>query len=345
MKILMAGLGSMGQRHLRNILSILGDDTEIIAYRVRKEQDVFTDQLGVEEGVELKKKYNFISYENLDDALNEGPEAVFICNPTSLHMPVALSAAKKGCHLFIEKPLSHNLDGIEELYSIVKETNLITYIGFQLRFHPIVIKLKQLVKEQRVGNLLSVYMEVGEYMPGWHKWEDYRRMYASKKELGGGVVLTQIHEIDYAMDIFGLPQSVYALGGHFSSLEIDVEDSADILMEIPCHKRLLPVYIHMDFLQRPPSRKCRVIGENGTITMDFVSQSVTVIDTDGNEEKFDHSNFQRNDLFLNELKHFFACIRDNDDSSVDIKTAFNGMKIVLAIKESMKQGEKVLLNF
>jgi len=345
MKILMVGLGSIGQRHLRNILSILGDKAEISAYRVRKEKTVLTDRLTVEQDVRLEERYKFSSFDKLEDALSVSPEAVFICNPTSLHLPVALTAAKKGCHIFIEKPISHNLEGIEELASIVKKNNLAALVGFQLRFHPCFIKLKELIKGERVGNLLSVHIEVGEYLPGWHKWEDYRKMYASRSDLGGGVVLTQIHEIDYAMDIFGLPESLYAAGGHLSSLDIDVEDVADIIMDYRYKNRTLPVFFHMDYLQRPPKRGCRVIGEEGTITMDFVSQNVVLADNDGKEERFEYKDFPRSRLYLDELQHFFDCIRGKAKPLVDIDTAFKGMKVAMAVKESMDKRKKVLLKF
>lgn len=343
MKILMIGLGSIGQRHLRNILTLLGEEAEISAYRVRRQQAVITENLTVEKRAELDKKYKYVLHDSLDAALAASPEAVFICNPTSMHLPAALEAARNGYHLFIEKPLSHNLDGIEELQSIVEKKNLVAFVGFQLRFHPCYLQLKILIEKQKVGLLLSVQIEVGDYLPGWHRWENYQRMYTSRRELGGGVVLTQIHEIDYAMDLFGLPKSVYALGGHFSSLEMDVEDVSNMLMEFPYRNRILPVFIHMDYSQRPPSRKCKVIGEKGTITMDFVSRSIVVVDNNGKEERFIYKDFQRNQPYLDELKHFFACIRGEEKPLVDIETAFKGMKIAIAVKESMEKGEKAII--
>lgn len=344
MKILMVGLGSIGQRHLRNILHVLGDKSvEISAFRIRKEEEVIKEDLTVEQGVKLSEKYRYTSYGDIDKALNASPDAVFICNPSSLHIPIALKAAKKGCHLFIEKPLSHNLDGIEELCSIVERKKLVVFVAFMFRFHPCFLKLKELLKEDKIGNLLSVRIEMGEYMPGWHKWEDYRRMYASRKNLGGGVILTQIHHIDYAMELFGMPKSIYALGGHLSSLEVDVEDSLDMLMECRYNKKLLPVYVHLDYLQRRLSNQCKVIGESGTIFMDFVSQHTVMVDKNGREEKYTYENFERKQLYLDELKHFFTCIKNGQKPLVDVKTAFAGMKMAMAAKEAMEKKKKVLL--
>ncbi len=345
MKILMVGLGSIGQRHLRNVLALLGGKAEISAYRVRKEQAVVTETLTLEEGTDLGKKYRYDSYDDLEAALSTPPDAVFICNPSSMHIPVALAAARRGCHLFIEKPLSHNLDGIQELISLVEEKRLVALVGFQLRFHPCLIRFRRLIAEERVGNLLAVHAEVGEYLPGWHRWEDYRRMYASRMDLGGGVVLTQIHEIDYATDLFGPPRTVYALGGHLSSLEVDVEDTAAILMECTFKGRRLPVFMHMDYLQRPPRRRCRVIGERGTITMDLRNLEVVTVDNEDRKDVYRCEAFDRNQLFLDEVEHFFACMSGEARPVVDLRTAAVGMKIAMAVRESMEAGEKVSLEF
>ena len=132
-----------------------------------------------------------------------------------------------------------------------------------------------------IGRIVAVRAEVGEYLPGWHPYEDYRQMYASRADLGGGVVLSQIHEIDYLYWLFGMPRRLMAMGGHLSSLEIDVEDTASILMECVVDGRPIPVHLHQDYVQRPPSRTCQIIGDDGKILVDFRSLSVTHFDGGG----------------------------------------------------------------
>ena len=132
-----------------------------------------------------------------------------------------------------------------------------------------------------MGRIVAVRAEVGEYLPGWHPYEDYRQMYASRAELGGGVVLSQIHEIDYIYWLFGMPRRVMAIGGHLSSLEIDVEDTASILMECVVDGRPIPVHLHQDYVQRPPSRTCQVIGDEGKILVDFRNLCVKHFDGSG----------------------------------------------------------------
>ena len=212
-------------------------------------------------------------------------------------------------------------------------------VGYQLRFHPCYKLLKKLISEGVIGKLLSVHAEVGEYLPDWHKYEDYRQMYASRKDLGGGVVLSQIHEIDYLYDLFGMPDRVAALGGHLSELEIDVEDNVDVLLEMSFKGKCLPVSLHMDYIQRPPSRGCKIIGELGKIAMDLAGLKV-IVEVPGKEKEIhDFSRLERNQLFIDEIDHFFNCITIRQQPVAAIKDGLNSLKIALAIKRSMETGQ------
>jgi len=340
-KILFVGLGGIGQRHLRNLYAKFGDNASFLAYRVRNLTKTVTPELTIDEGVDFIEKYSVRVFSDLNQALFEKPDVAFICNPSSLHVPSALAVVKAGCDIFVEKPLSHTLDGVDDLVSLCESKNLITFVGFQLRFHPCYILLKKLVREGTIGGLLSVHAEVGEYLPGWHRYEDYREMYASRNDLGGGVILSQIHEIDYLYDLFGSPRRLFSFGGHLSSLEIDVEDTADILMEMEYKGKTLPVSLHMDYIQRPPSRQCKVIGESGRITMDL-SGSKVVVEKPGEVVKtHDFRGLERNELFVSEMDHFFDCIANRQQSVVSVKDGVGSLRIALAIKESMET-EKII---
>jgi predicted dehydrogenase len=338
MKVLMIGLGGIGQRHLRNLHHVLGDDLEPIAYRVLKRQAVVTDSLAVIDGETVDDRYNVAVFTDLKEALSEKPSVAFICNPSSMHIPSAIEAAKAGCHLFIEKPLSHNTEGVEELKTICEEKGLVCYIAFQMRYHPVLKALKDLVGKSALGNLLSVRAEVCEYMPAWHKFEDYRSLYAARKDLGGGVVLSQIHEFDYLYWLFGMPSRVFALGGQLSALDIDVEDTADVLMEMRHKGRPLPVTVHMDYLKRPPTRACRIIGDNGTIHMDYLGGVLKVVHTNGEEDVYDHSDFARNEMFIAEVEHFFDCIENGSRPLIGLEDGLNSLRIALSVKEALANG-------
>ena len=344
MKILIMGLGGIGQRHLRNLRMLGGNSLEIIAYDPRPNLPVLTDQLKVEEGASLEKKYDLGIFIDVEQALAQRPQAVFVCNPTSLHVMAAIRAAREGCALFIEKPLSHNLENVDELISLVESRGLAAAVGYQMRFHPCLQRLHALVQEKKVGRILSVRAVVGEYLPGWHTYEDYRHGYAARQDLGGGVILSQIHELDYLYWLFGMPRRVFGLGGHLSSLEVDVEDTADILMESMLDGHPIPVSLHQDYIQNPPSRSCEIIGDAGKILVDIRSLTVNVFDGKGNHvEASSYEDFQRNQLFLDELKYFLESMQGKQTPLVNLYDGAQSLRMALAAKESLATGKVIEL--
>jgi predicted dehydrogenase len=222
--------------------------------------------------------------------------------------------------------------------------NLKAVVGYQMRFHPCLKRLAELIQAKAIGRILSVRAEIGEYMPGWHTYEDYRQIYASRHDLGGGVILSQIHEFDYLYWLFGLPHSIYTRGGHLSSLEIDVEDTADTLMECMLDGHPLPINLHQDYLQRPLSRFCEVFGEAGKIRMDLRNLCVNVFDGQGNPAgENSYSDFQRNQLFIDELKCFLDSLQEIRTPLVTLQEGVQSLRMALAAKESLATGKVVVL--
>jgi predicted dehydrogenase len=342
MKILMVGLGGIGQRHTRNLRAILGDGAEFIAYRVRRQMHVVTPTMGADTSCNVEDTYAIRSFPSLPEALAEEPDIAFVCNPSNLHVPVALACVRAGCDVFIEKPLTDSMNGIDELVQAAEDRKRIAMVGYQLRFHPCVVKLVETVQSGLLGNLLAIRATIGEYLPNWHPYEDYRQMYAARVDLGGGVVLSQIHEFDYLYALFGLPQRVYAVGGHWSDLEIDVEDTASILMECRVAGRQLPVQLHQDFLQSPPSRQCEVIGDRGRAIMDLHALTVSVF-TRGHATPamYCYAGFERNQLFLDQTNHFLECVQTRKRPVVDLKDGLQSLRMALAVKRSMAMHQPV----
>jgi predicted dehydrogenase len=342
MRFLIAGLGGIGQRHVRNLRTLVGPEADILAYRVRQDSPALTDSLGVELGTSVEEKYGLRVFTDLDAALGEGPDAVLVSNPSSLHLSIALRAARAGCALFIEKPLSNTKQGTRELIELVEAKHLVGLVGYQMRFHPCLQRVQGLLVAGAIGRVVSVRIEVGEYLPGWHTYEDYRHMYASRADLGGGVILSQIHELDYVYWLFGMPTRVFALGGHLTRLEVDVEDTASILMECTVDGRSVPVHVHQDYIQRPPSRTCEVIGDAGKILVDLRQMTVTAFDADGSiMESFSQPGFERNQLFLDEMRHFLACLEGRETPRVSIRDGVLSLMIALAAKRSIETGQVV----
>jgi predicted dehydrogenase len=342
LKVLFTGLGSIGQRHVRNLRSVCGSDVDILAYRRRGSSPVLNPDMTVRPGATLEETYNIQPFDSLDDALDQEPDAVFITNPNTLHLETALAAARTGAHLFIEKPIAETTEGIDELIELVEKKSLAAFVAYQFRFHPGLQLIKQMITDGRLGRLVHAHVVNGEYLPGWHPYEDYRETHPARRELGGGCLRIQTHELDFALWLFGMPRCVYAVGGHLSNLEVDVEDSVSILMQCVDGARPLPVHIHLDYLQRPPQRICEVIGDSGKVRYDYYTDTVEFHDiASWKTEIHRFDKFDRNQMFISELKHFLACVRGEEQPIVDLREGLRSMRIAQAADESMRTGNSV----
>jgi predicted dehydrogenase len=344
-RILFCGLGGIGQRHLRNLRTVLGNELEVHAYRVRGQRIKLQDNLTVEQGADLEADYGVIVHTDLDAALATQPQAVYICNPNALHVPIALRCARAGVPVFMEKPLASNMDGIEELQALVEEQNLLFYVGYNFRFHPGLQRFKALVDNKHFGNIIRVSAEIGEYLPNWHKYEDYRQMYAARADQGGGVILSQIHEMDLLYWFFGLPKSILCRGGKLSNLEIDVEDTATSLMQYDGEHGSFPIHLHQDFVQRPPVRVFKIIGDAGSAELDLINLKMNVYDAEG--QVLEHSDFEgfvRNDMFLNQARHFIDCVTGKSSPQVTLFDGLQSLRLALAALASLKKGVEVNLD-
>jgi len=345
MKALFIGLGSIGQRHLRNLQS-LRPDIEIIAVRRTRTVPVLDSTNQVIQGVTISQQYGITEFDSLDLALAEKPGLVFVTNPSNMHLEAATKALESGAHVFVEKPLSHDWEGVDELLELersIGEKRIA--VGYQFRFHPVMQLVESILDEGRIGELVGARLVNGEYMPGWHPYEDYRGTYAARKDLGGGAIVTQIHDFDYALWFFGLPKKVFSVGGHLSSLEIDVEDSAQVIMSCEANGKPLPVSINLDYLQWPPKRGFSIVGELGTIECDLIKNIVTVSHRpSGKIMNHEFSALQRNDIFLDELRNFLDFSENKDTPVVDLELAAQSLKIALAAKQSIVEGVAVSLN-
>jgi predicted dehydrogenase len=320
LKILVVGFGSIGKRHVNNLLSI--PNIEII---------ICTNRNNVDD--KLKNTCKF--FESLNDCINEKPVAAIISNVTSLHIQTALKLASAGLHLFIEKPLSNNLENIEKLSNIVCDKKLITFMGFNLRFHSCIKKIKELLENNEIGKIIFVNAESGSYLPDWHPDEDYRNSYASQENLGGGVVLTCIHEIDYLHWFFGEIEELFAITGKFSDLNIEVDDLASVILRFSNN---IIAQLHLDFFQKPDFRCCKIVGTNGTIYWDSENNIVKLYDIKLKKwiEKTNIINYQRNDMYVDEIKYFLDCISKNKNTNNDIDNGISTLKTALDIIESSK---------
>lgn len=341
MKILMIGLGSIGQRHLRNLKRVYGDEFEILAYRTRRLQQTFSDALQIRDGINLESEYGLKVFTDIDEALAEQPDIAYVTNITSKHMETAITCARVGCNLFIEKPLSNTLNGIEELKRIVEEKNNKIFMGFQNRYHVCIKEAKKKLHSGVLGALQSASVEFSERLTTMHTYEDYRQTYMAKSNMGGGPVLNlQIHDLDLLHYLFGEPEEVTATIYKNSQLEVDVEDGASAIFTFKNgNGDEFPAFSHTDFFQYPPVHVLKIVGEKGRIEIDMNKASFRLIVDGSIVEDLLFSEFQRNDMFVEELKDFINCIKNDTLPVIDLDQGIVSLKMAIGAKLSSQKKE------
>ena len=246
--ILFLGLGSIGQRHLRN-LKKLKSNLNFYAIRRKKNSPLLDNNNNI-----IKKKFilseNNVKNINFNQIKRYKIDTAFITNPSSKHLSSAIKIGGLGCNLFIEKPLSHNMNNISILKEIIKKKKILCAVGYQTRYDDLLLKIKKIIKKKNYGNILSVNIHNRHYLPFHHRYEDYKIGYAAQKKLGGGVLLCFIHEIDYANYLFEKPLKVFGKSDKKSNLIIDVEDTAKFTVIYDINKKEIPVNFHLDFIKK-----------------------------------------------------------------------------------------------
>jgi predicted dehydrogenase len=336
MKFLIAGLGSIGRRHFRNLIAL--GEKDIILLRTRK-STLPDDELA-----------SYPVETDLQEALKKHrPDAVIVSNPTALHLDIAIPAAETGCAILLEKPISHSGERLDQLENTVKKSGSKVLVAFQFRFHPGLLRAKQLIEVGEIGRILSAHVHFGEYLPAWHPWEDYRQGYAARADMGGGVVLTQSHSLDYLPWLVGKAISVWSFTGRLSDLEVNVEDTAKIGLRFADGAL---GSLHLDYNRQPPVHTFDIAGTQGTIKWDLTDGATRIYRApspsgrgmsegqgEGNWEVYPlPAEWERNVMFMEQMKHFLTVVRGEAQPSCTLEDGIRVQRLVEAVHESQRSG-------
>ncbi len=326
MKFLIAGYGSIGRRHLRNLRAL--GQSDLLLYRTH--QSTLPDE-------EIK---DLPVFTDLAQALAEKPDGVIISNPTALHMQVAIPAARAGCSILLEKPIAANLDQVDELEDALRVGGGKVLVGFQFRFHPTLMQVRRWIQDGEIGQPVSARAHWGEYLPGWHPWEDYRNSYSARADLGGGVVLTLCHPLDYLRWLLGEAKSVWAMLGRLGNLEVDVEDTAEIGLRFSSGAI---ASVHLDYFQRPTTHTLSISGTEGLIEWSNATGAARLfrVSTDSWESSLTPVGFDRNDLFLAETRHFLAILEGREQPLCSLNDGVQALRIALMARQAHTEGKIV----
>lgn len=336
--VLFLGLGGAGQRHLRHLRTCLPEG-KFSTYRSTRSTPLLNANFTVNQGGSVEDNYRLESHTTLNQALEKKPQLAVISTPSSLHYSTMLKAAQSGVGVFVEKPWSHELKGFGAFKRAIEEHDVVFRVGFQRRFHPMLMELKRLVSSGALGNVISARMNVGSYVPVWHPYEDWRQLYAVRADLGGGALLTEIHEIDLAQWFFGPPQDVVCRGGNWGKERLDVEDTALMLLNYG----KFAVNINLCFMQEKPQRSIDIAGTAGHVNWDATGNILIHKDyASGNETRLADATFDNDLMFANQIKDLTQNF-NTDDNEEHFRAAWTSQAIVEACKISMRTGNTVQL--
>jgi predicted dehydrogenase len=320
MKVLVVGLGSVGRRHLANLVALGVARVEACSEWQRLRHYSVGD-------VCVPVHHRF------EEALRSLPDAVVIANPTSLHARYAAQAIDRGCHVYVEKPAAVSRSDVRGLVEQALTRRVVAAVGCQLRFNDCLERLRRKLAAGYFGRLVSVQINQGEHLQAYHPAEDYRTSYAARAKLGGGILLTQIHEINYLRWIFGEPAAAFAIGGKTSRLEIDVDDSVTALLTL---RDGTPVTLHQDFLQQPARRSVAVFGEAATAFWDYGQNTLRLVTAHGVQAEDDEAApLDRNRMFRRAMMDFLECVQHPGRSPrTTLRDACADLAVVDAIRAS-----------
>jgi predicted dehydrogenase len=319
MRIAVLGCGSIGSRHLRNLRALGQPDLLVYDPSPAAREAVGEEAFAV-------------CCETLEEVWAWGPEAVLVAAPTNLHVEMALEAARRGCHVFVEKPLSHSPDGLEQLCAEVERRGLITMVGCNMRFHPGPAAVRELVRGGRIGKVIAARIQSGSYLPRWRPRQDYHDSY-SASPVWGGAALDCVHEIDLALWYFGPASVVGAALLSASTIGLETDGLAEILLR---HEGGVLSSVHVNFIQRDYRRGCQIIGSEGTIYWDFEDRRVVVYGADGAvaEEIPEPDGWHLNQMYLDEMMHFIRAVETARQSMNPISGGWDALKIALAARSA-----------
>ena len=335
-KILFIGLGGAGQRHLRIFKDILPKNVEFSAFRSKHSTPLLNSDFTVNNKSSLSAEYNLIEFNSIDDAFRNKPDLTVISTPTSLHVDYMIKAAENGSSVFVEKPWAENLNHFKEFRELLLKKNASFNISFQRRHHPKISKVHSLINEGKIGNPISASFNVFSNVPFWHPYEDWKNLYAVNSKLGGGVLLTEIHEIDLAYWFFGLPKEVFCVGGNRSDEILDVEDTVQILLIYANFS----VQINLCFMHKKQSRSFHVAGTSGDITWnDSTDELKSSFFNNKVEDYIDTDIINNDDMFYRQAQKFLTNWSDSD-TLLSLRSARSSLAIVEAAKKSIITGKK-----
>jgi predicted dehydrogenase len=316
MNVLVVGTGSIARRHIKN-LEELDEITQIHVYSSR--------------GLPLKDLSNNKILEQKSLLNLKDMDFAIIANETHKHIPTSIILAQQGVHLFLEKPVSHKLQEARDLEKLTVAKNILVFVGYNLRFLGIIRFLKKEIEKGRFGKIFFAQIEAGQFLPDWRPGRDYKDVYSSHKNQGGGVALELSHELDYMMYLFGFPTQWNFLSKKVSDLEIDTDD---IFEGNFIFKEGFLCNVHLDYLQRSKKRTLKIVGSDGAVDCDIIDKQLVLSETDPKSGELlkstinEESLFEMDTTYKDELKSFIKTIKQGSKPATNLHDGLQVLELL-----------------
>ncbi len=317
-RYLVVGSGSIARRHIANLRKI-APDCEVGCVSASGRM-LSLDETGAT-----------IIFPKLQEAIAWNPLFAVIASPAPFHLANATEVLESNIPVLIEKPLTDSIESFVRVSGLLDRHKHQVGVGYNLRYLSSAKKMKELVDAHAVGRISSILVDMGQYLPDWRPGTDYRSNVSARRSLGGGVLLELSHEFDYVTWLFGRFDHVYCLASNSGQLAIDVEDRADVVLS---RADGLVVHLHMDFLQRKATRVCKVIGEQGNLVWDLIANSITLENQNGVQVLFADQGADRNEMYLEQLKHFSDVVNGQAIPNVGLDDAVYVVRLIDAMRAS-----------
>ena len=330
MKILVLGLGSIGKRHTKNLISITRDpiyvyDKEINAYDF------------------IEKDDNGQIHVVTDDDIKKGTfDAAIIATPNSTHADYLIELSKKTKALFVEKPIASSLNGIEDVLKKLDENGNTLMVGCNMRFHPGAIAVKKIIDEKQVGKLVFVHSEYGYYLPYQRPGVDYKKIYAASEE-EGGIILDTIHEINLLRWFAGEINEYDCWGYHTGTLEISGYEM--VFSRMKFEKGAIGE-VRVDYLQKVRRKFYELVFEKGTILWEGTGKNPECCKVklyNESDEKwtilYENSDYDLNQMYVDELQAFIECAKSNSKTENSGWEGYKDLQVAIGLKEKAKQSD------
>lgn len=316
MKAAILGLGSIGMRHARN-LRLLGVDELIGLDPDEARRTRFAIEVGG------------VAVDSLEAAIAAAPVLAVVASPNVFHIGQATACARAGIHLFIEKPLGDSRDGVEALINEVGTRSLFVHVGSNWKFHPAFRAMKALVDQGRIGRVVGAQVLAGQWLPDWHPWEDYRRGYSARRDLGGGVVLDS-HEFDYLTWLLGPAEAITGFAVRSGALEAETEDVAGACLRFASGA---VATVQLDYIQRETRRRYHLTGTEGTIEWDLNDGIVAVFTAVDRKTETHHCDVADiNEMYVEQMRHVLQGVREGIGPITPLAHAADVLDLQLALR-------------